>query len=112
MINKKGQGMSINAVVLIVMAVLLLVILVIGFIIGWDKMLPWLGGKNNIETISTSCNTACSKGVTYDFCTVKREVKDGINEKFEATCNELSSKPEFISRAYGIEPCHSITCPN
>lgn len=111
MINKKGQGMSINAVVLIVLAVIILVVLVLGFIIGWDKMLPWIGGGNNLDTLATSCTTACSTSSTYNYCSLAREVKDGVNDKFEATCNDLATNAQYVSRGYGIDPCPGITCP-
>ena len=40
-----------------------------------------------------------------------REVKDGENDKFEATCQDLATKQLYISRGYGIAPCPGITCP-
>ncbi len=112
MINKKGQGMSINAVVLIVLAVIILVVLVLGFIVGWNKILPWLGESNNLESLSTTCSNACAMGSTYNYCSVERDVKDGVTPKFKATCQDLATKQQYISRGYGIATCESIACPN
>jgi len=112
MINKKAQGMSINTVILLILGLVILVVLVLGFIIGWDKMAPWLGGKNNLETLQNSCGVSCSTGSQYDFCTVKRQVKDGVNDKFEATCNDLATKQVYTSRGYGIDACPDLCTTN
>ncbi len=111
MINKKGQGMSISTIVLLVLGLIILVVLVLGFILGWDKIVPWIGGGTNLNNIATACTTACSTNSVYDYCSVMREVKDGENDKFEANCNDLATKPQYVSRGYGISPCPAITCP-
>lgn len=104
--NKKAQEMSTGAIALIILAVIVLVVLVLGFSLGWNKILPFLS-SNNVESIRTACMAACTTGSTYDFCTDVRNVKDGTNPKFTATCNALiTSHPE-----YGILECPSITCP-
>jgi hypothetical protein len=108
--NKKGQGMSISTIILLILGLVILVILILGFVIGWDKIAPWIGGKNNIDTLKTTCSTACSTSGTYDFCSVKRDVKDGTNDKFQATCNELATRATYTARGYGITTCPDL-CP-
>lgn len=105
--DKKGQGLSTNAIILIILGVIVLVILILGFTIGWDRFLPFVK-SNNVENIKTACSLACSTGNQFDFCSTQREVKDGINDKFTSTCNELSGE-QYTSRNYGIEACSGIS---
>ncbi len=107
--NKSGQGMSTSTIILLILGLVILVVLVLGFTLGWNKIAPWIQ-TSNLGTIETSCGTACSLGSQYDFCSVKRDIKDGINDKFQATCQELTTTPELVSRGYGIEACPDL-CP-
>jgi len=111
--DKKGQELSTNTIIIIILAVVVLVVLVLGFTIGWEKILPFTS-QPNIDTIKTACSTACSTGATYDFCTIKRTVKDGTNDKFEETCYNLAELADagekYAGRNYGIAKCPTITC--
>jgi len=107
--NKKGQGLSTNAIIMIILGVVVLIVLIMGFTLGWNKLLPFIS-TNNVDTIKTSCGIACSTSSTFDYCSVVREVKDGVNDKFSETCYNLANSDEYSSRNYGIEKCSSITC--
>ena len=109
--SKKAQGMSTSTIILLILGLVILVVLILGFTLGWSRLAPWISANNNIETLRTSCGVACSTNSAYDFCTVKREVKDGVNKKFEATCNELSTLQTYLLRNYGIAPCQGL-CPS
>jgi hypothetical protein len=85
-----------------------LVVLILGFTVGWAKIAPWIGGGNNLDTIKNACGVACSTSGQYDFCTVKRLVKDGTNTKFEDTCNNLATLSKYTNRQYGIVPCPGL----
>jgi len=107
--NKKGQGMSTSTIILLILGLVILVVLVLGFTMGWNKIAPWIN-TNNLETIKTSCGVACSTGGEYDFCTVLRDIKDGTNAKFKTTCQELSVNPIYTIRGYGVVVCPDL-CP-
>jgi len=107
MVNKKAQGMSTSTIILLILGLIILVILILGFSLGWNRLAPWIN-TNNIEAIKTSCLTACYVDSTYDFCTVNREVKDGVNDKFDATCQELAIGAEYTGRGYDIEECPNL----
>lgn len=107
--NKRAQGMSTSTIILLILGLIILVVLVLGFTLGWNKIAPWLG-SNNLETLKNTCNVACSTGSTYNFCSVKNSVKDGTNDKFEATCQELATSQVYIARGYGIIVCPDL-CP-
>jgi hypothetical protein len=103
--NKRGQGMSTSTIVLLIIGLVVLVVLILGFTRGWSTLAPWLN-SNNIDTVEKSCGVACSISGTYDFCTKTQKVNDGVNDKFEATCQELSINPSYSS--YGIETCPDL----
>lgn len=106
--NKRGQGMSTSTIILLILGLVILVVLVLGFTLGWNKIAPWIN-TNNVETIKTSCEAACSTGSVYDFCSVSRDVNDGVNKKFGATCKALTNST-FATRNYGIVDCPNL-CP-
>jgi hypothetical protein len=92
--------------VIIVLAVAVLVILILGFTIGWNKFLPFIK-TNNVQDIVTACSTACSIGSQFDYCTTPRDLKNGTAE-FTNNCYNFANKPEY-SR-YAIAKCSAITC--
>jgi hypothetical protein len=107
MLDKRGQGLSTNAIILIILGVVVLLILIVGFTLGWDKIAPFLK-TNNIETIKTSCVSACATGNTYGFCTQNRTLKaEGVTVE-DKTCFEFATNTSY--EPYGIDECGSITC--
>jgi hypothetical protein len=104
--NKRGQGLPVNAIILIILGVVLLVMLIIGFTLGWDKLAPWIGG-DNVEDVVSSCGVACSTGGKYAYCTQERKLTDPEgNEYNKVTCQYLAEKKD----KYGIAPCLSVGC--
>ena len=104
--NKRGQGLSTNAIILIILGVIVLVILAVGFMIGWDKLAPWIP-SNNVDTIVQQCGIACNTGSVYDYCSMERELKDAEGNEVKTSCAVLSILPEF--EKYGVEKCN-INC--
>ncbi len=104
--NKRGQGLSTNAIILIVLGVVVLVVLIVGFTIGWGSIVPWIK-TNNVDTIVQACETACSTNAKYDFCSSERELKDDAENKIKTTCNLFSNIEEYRT-TYGIDKCSNI----
>ena len=113
--NQRGQGLSTNAIILIVLGVVILVILIAGFTIGWGKIAPWLS-SDNVDTIANQCQASCSTRSVYDFCTKTRELKASdlpgeVKSKTE-TCyffaNEKTTNANYTK--YGIQDCPGL-CP-
>jgi len=109
MLNKRGQGLSTNAIILIILGVLVLAVLIIGFTMGWSTVAPWLS-KNNVQNIVTSCETACSTQNLYDYCSRERILKsdDLPNNQKEApgNCTFFSTDQDYAK--YGIKTCPGI----
>ena len=99
-VNKKAQGLSTNAIILIILGVVVLAVLIIGFTIGWGNLAPWIS-TDNVDTIIQQCSVACSTNSVNDFCVKERTLKqDG--EELTGTCFD------FLTR--GVNDCPEINC--
>ena len=112
-LGKRGQGLSVTTLILIVIGVLILVILILGFTIGWAKIFPFISPPNNVADVANKCRLACSTEAKFDYCSQTRDlsIEEGVTlggkkeTKIEATCNDLSA-----IEALGIEGCSSLGC--
>jgi hypothetical protein len=109
MMEKKAQGLSINAVILIILGLAVLAVLILGFMMGWSKLVPWFGEKNNVDAIAKSCETACNSENLYSYCSVGRKINDGTKTYEGITCYTLATVVEKFS-AYGIKSCSDLDC--
>lgn len=109
--NKRGQGLSTSAIVLIILGVIVLVILILGFTIGWKKFVPWISG-GNVNEIATNCQTACTLISVYDFCsremTLEADDLPGDVKEVKGTCSFFATDADY--EKYGIEDCPGL-CP-
>lgn len=108
----KAQSMGTNTIILLILGLVVLVILIIGFTSGWDKVFPFIGG-GNVDKITSSCSAACVTGSTYDYCSVQRTLKAKSQDtdksiSIKTTCAVLANVQEFS--LYGIEKCSTIEC--
>jgi len=82
--NKRGQGLSIGTLILIVLGIVVLVLLVLGFSMGWSNLwekINILGGGNSVSEVVTACNLAVTQNLKYDYCQNFHKVKvDGKTE--------------------------------
>ena len=104
--NKKGQGLSTNAIILIVLGVVVLIVLIIGFTVGWKNIAPWLS-SDNVDTIVNQCGTSCTTNSKYDYCTKTRTL-NAEEVEIETNCAVFSVINEYSQ--YGIEECSLIDC--
>jgi len=103
--NKRGQGLSTNAIILIILGVVVLVILILGFTLGWKTLVPFIK-QDNVATVIKSCETACSTQSTFDYCSKIVELKS--DEDIQTSCYLLERVDNFSK--YGLnQPC-SINC--
>jgi len=107
-LNKKAQGLSTSAIILIVLGVIILVVLIVGFTAGWGVFKEIFGGvpgsESNVDQVAQACQTACLTGSQYDWCTRDRQIKGitGIDEKINYQCNNLVDVTELGG---AIAPC-------
>lgn len=105
--NERGQELSTSTIILIILGVIILVVLVIGFTIGWNKIIPYVSSSNT-NTVSTQCLAACSTNSVYDFCSRTFDLNSGTATIHNATCNYLAQQ----QTQYGIASCSSTPCDN
>lgn len=104
--DKRGQELSVTTIILIVIGLLVLVLLIIGFTIGWKKIFPWIKPSNNVKDIADQCKISCSINSKYDFCTVKRELRAEDKTLQEINCDFLAE----MKQEYGVEKCTAVSC--
>lgn len=112
--NKRGQELSTNTLILIILGVLILVFLIVGFTIGWKKILPFVTPGNNVKELTDKCSLACNTNAKYDFCSAKKDVRldepvdrfSSTLKEFRATCFELT----LLKDELGVEDCASFSC--
>ncbi|MCX6749428.1 MAG: hypothetical protein NTW17_01635 [Candidatus Pacearchaeota archaeon] len=105
--NKKGQELSTNAIIMIVIGIIVLVVLILGFTIGWGKLFPFIS-SNNVENIKTTCSTACATNNMYDYCSLERTLKadDLPGKKTAGNCTWFATNADYTK--YGIETCPGL----
>lgn len=105
--NTRGQGMSTNTIVLLILGLVLLVALIFGFATGWDAFKK-IANPTNVDSIVEDCQTACSLSQKYSFCSSERTLR--INEEdleVKTSCYVLSGIPKFGAYVGG---CSAIDC--
>ncbi len=109
MMDKRGQGMSISTIILLILGVVILVILVIGFSIGWNKIVPYVS-SNNVNTVANQCQSACATQSVYDFCSRYIQLSANGNN-YNGTCYIFSTNATFAQ--YGVQTCPQLapSCP-
>ncbi len=105
-INKKAQGLSVNTIILIVLGLVVLVVLILGFTMGWGNIKNWIIPSNNVASIADSCRIVCGTDQKYNYCFEKRELKSKEETLIDVTCYTLSKKKPV----YGIADCPAIEC--
>ena len=106
--NKRGQGLSTNAIILIILGIVILVMLILGFTIGWSKLLPFLS-SDNVDSIVNGCKSACVAQGVYGFCTETITLVPSEGDEVRTTCEDLATETKYLK--YGVEKCPAITCP-
>jgi hypothetical protein len=100
--NKRGDTNWV--LIMLILGILVLVVLAGGFLLGWNKFLPWVS-TNNIDTVLTQCQVACTTNNQYSWCTQTRNVNDGTADIYSnVTCNYLTTTE------LGIPSCPQISC--
>ncbi|NCN51671.1 hypothetical protein GW931_01535 [archaeon] len=106
--NKKGQGMSTNTIILLILGLIVLVALVWGFATGWSAFQKYFN-PSNVDSVIDDCNVACTLNNQYGYCSGERTLKSNEdNLKIKSSCAVFSSEKTFAK--YKIPSCASISC--
>jgi len=106
--NKRGQGMSTNTIVLLILGLIVLVALIWGFATGWSAFKDVTGSSNVDETVA-DCTTQCQLNNKYSFCSASRPLKaKEDNLEVKTSCAVMANEKTFTK--YGIQDCPQIDC--
>ena len=77
--NKKAQELSIGTLVLIVLGIIVLVLLVLGFSMGWENLFSKIGifQGSDLSSMVAACKVAVSSQSQTSFCEFKKVKIDG-----------------------------------
>lgn len=123
--DKKGQGLQLSTIILIVLGIAVLVFLIFGFYTGWsnlwERITNFAGGKSNLDTIKQGCAVACTGQAQSDWCNDVRTVRfgkevtvAGVNDgkaykSRTGTCEDFVTKSKEYP-GLSVDSC-GITCP-
>jgi len=82
--NKRGQELSIGTLVLIVLGIIILVLLILGFSMGWSNLwekINIFGGGTTLEAVAERCKLVQSNS-NVGYCQTFMEVTDGGVKKY------------------------------
>ncbi|MBU0977539.1 MAG: hypothetical protein KKD18_03920 [Nanoarchaeota archaeon] len=89
--NKKAQDLSIGTLILIVLGVVVLVLLILGFSMGWSNLwekINIFGGGSSISTVASACDLAAQQDNKYSYCQEFKKVKVGQENEY-LNCEDL-----------------------
>jgi hypothetical protein len=114
--NKRGADIT-TVIIFLVVGLVVGVLLIWGFSTNWQIFSSMFSSGNNINTITTQCQTSCATADSYGYCTMKRTLKaddlpndvDGKAQKQVInTCDYFATNADFLK--YGVSTCSAVTC--
>jgi len=102
MVNKKGQDLSIGTLILIVLGIVVLVLLILGFSMGWTNLwekINIFGGSGSISTVITNCGLLVASDSSYSYCNDFKKIDvDGSNKAEYVNCDDPRVKGGLSSQ--------------
>jgi len=113
MLNKRGQGLGVETIILVILGVLVLIFVAFGFVTKWSFFSSWFSASN-VDTRVNQCQAACGTSSVYGFCSQNRTLKADdlpqVNGKtvkeISGTCNYFATTESFSS--YSITDCPGL----
>ena len=104
--NKKGQELSVGTTILIAIGIIILVLLVIGFSIGWEDLFSKINifKGSDLSAMVTACKVAVASDSKASFCECKNVKIEGEPEKVNCADSRViggdstlqSAKDKFV----------------
>ena len=107
-LDKKGQELSTNTIILLILGLVILVVLILGFSTGWSFFKNIIS-PTNVDDIIEQCGSVCSLAQKFAFCSAERTLR--VNEEdfsVKTSCAVLANSPELVK--YNIPKCSAINC--
>jgi len=106
--EKRGQGLSMSTLILIIIGVVILVVLIFGVTSGFGGIRGWLAPSGNVDKVVSECRAACASNFEYGFCEEKRDVVFEDEKEVSFTCFTLW----YLFWELGFERCEDVRCDN
>lgn len=106
--NKRGQDLSIGTLILIVLGIVVLVLLILGFSLGWSNLwekIDIFGGTSSVGDIVIACKLAHTSQDSYTLCEKTWKV-DVEGEKQTVYCRHDLVKGSLDN----VPTCAKKTC--
>jgi len=101
--------MSTSTIILLVLGLIVLAVLSIGFMSGWNAFQSQTG-KTNVDEVVEECRTTCSLGQQFSFCSAEKELRFAEEDiVITASCAVFANEPN-LQRKYGVQSCPRIDC--
>ena len=99
-LNKKGQDLSIGTLILIVLGIIVLVLLILGFSLGWSNLWEKINifkGSSSIGDIANACKIAVTSQDVYSYCQDFKKIK--VNGQTEyISCLDSRVQPSLDTK--------------
>ena len=107
--NKRGQGLSTSTIILVILGIFVLIILIVGFMSGWESF-KILQPKNNVKAVSSNCQTACTTEDEYSYCSVNRTLILEKGQRIYGNCSYFSNTKILNGKFkyLGIQDCSNL----
>ncbi|MEM0465439.1 MAG: hypothetical protein QXW97_01910 [Candidatus Pacearchaeota archaeon] len=109
--NKRGAEMTIGTIIVIILALVVLVVIIYGFTVGWSNLWQKITGfspKSNVHTHVQACQIACTSESKYDYCKPRQVIFEDKGKPVQfRSCEDLQIQR---GSSIGLEPCLSISC--
>src|SRR3989338_4737790 len=91
--NKKAQDLTIGTLVLVVLGVVVLVLLIIGFTVGFDFIIDKfrIAPGQNLEAIAQSCKFSAEGSLKIDYCSFKEVRIEGKKQYINCQDNRVQT---------------------
>ena len=108
--NKKAQGMSVTTIILIILGLVVLVVLILGFTMGWANLREYIAPSNNVASIVQQCSIACNTDQQYNYCTEVRTLKSSDlpngEKEMAGNCSYFATNTDYTN--YGVGACPGL----
>src|SRR3989344_5573743 len=99
--EKRGQELSIGTLILIVLGVIVLVLLVLGFSMGWSNLFSKIGiyQGSDLSAMVAACELAVSSNSQTDFCKERSiRLDDGtVNSKMKCNDDKIKGLSKIVN---------------
>jgi len=118
MVNKKGQEMSVATLLLIVLGLVIVVLVILGFSMGWSGLLEKINifkPSSNIDDLMNNCNLALTQPGA--FCEFKAVTLNGTSQYVNCQDSRIAgslggSAPSSCNENTPKMFCGSLTAGN